>query len=131
MGASQRRWAARPRGPLVKTNATVARSLRLNEKVVPTGGVRLCLAMMIGSVLPSRHLLADWRTEEMAGAAAVENTDTLRPFAVASSRPFGLNATDPTPDAVGNGEPATGVSIPVLGCNENTDTLATGRVPNP
>jgi hypothetical protein len=65
----------------------------------------------------------------MTGAfrRAVENIDTL-PFAIASRPPVGLNATDPGYGGVGNGEPATARSAPVLGVTENSDTLCTGRV---
>src|ERR1700722_13300616 len=68
-----------------------------------------------------------------------ENTDTLwtgrDPYTsvvlpAASSRPSGLNETDATPEPAGrpalgsrNGEPATGVSVPILGVTENTDSV--------
>ena len=59
-----------------------------------------------------------------APPAPTENTDTLLDleFAVASSPPPGLNATDSGNDPVVNGEPATGVSAPPAP-TENTDTV--------
>ncbi|MFL5863902.1 MAG: hypothetical protein ACJ780_24530, partial [Solirubrobacteraceae bacterium] len=113
----------------MNAKATVARLLRVNEKVVPRRGFPFCLLMTLESWLPSRHLLDDSRTAEMTRAfgRAVENTDTF-PFAAASRPPVGLNATDSTPDGVENGESATELSAPVLGVTENSDTLWTGRV---
>ena len=66
---------------------------------------------------------------------AIENTDTVLPvkpgnpikpvLAVASSLPLGLNATDPGPIPVVNGEPLTAVNAP-SDATENTDTLLSG-----
>ena len=127
VGLTQRCWALRPGAFFVNANATVARWLRVNEKVVPPRAFPFCLLMMLGSLLPSRHLLDDSRTEEMTGAflRAVENTDTLPAdrFAVARRPRVGLNATDAGYRGVENGEPGTALSAPVLGLTENTDTL--------
>jgi hypothetical protein len=130
-GATQWCWTLRPGAVFVNANPTVARSLRVNEKIVPTRGFRFCVAITLGSLSPSRHLLTDWRAEETTGAVgiAVENTDTLpKVFAVASRPPVGLNATDAGYSEVANGEPATALSAPVRGLTENSDTLCTVRV---
>jgi hypothetical protein len=125
----------RPGAFLAKAKVTFARSLRVNEKVVPPHAFPVWWLMTLGSLLPSRHLVDDSRAEEMTGALgrAVENTDTLASlmFAVASRRPSGLNATDSTPDGVEKGEPARGLSAPVIGFTENSDTLCTGWVSLP
>ena len=44
-------------------------------------------------------------------------------FAVASSPPLGLNATEDGLSPVANGEPDSGVSAPVAWLTENTDTV--------
>src|SRR5277367_5308876 len=54
--ATQRLALRRPGALVVYTNATLAGSLRLNEKIVPSGGLLLVWALIWANVLPSRQL---------------------------------------------------------------------------